>query len=230
VTRGVCAALRGESMEGLGSARIGAIFGDGSVASWIAPFPGGWGGATLFPGRRSNTRQRVSILTFRRGGQATGGSVRSPVHRCEPGRGGPDRTLRTIRTKHAPAGPSCRPRGNTIKRATDEDDEDTVRGRDIGGPRAALGRLHAGRAGLPGGDGDGSRRYCGGGDGGKRPGGRGLGDRRDEDLPTRFARIVVTDDQGRYVLPDLPPRPTTSGSGATGWSTRRTSGRRPERR
>ena len=24
------------------------------------------------------------------------------------------------------------------------------------------------------------------------------------DLPTRFARMVVTDDQGRYVLPDLP--------------------------
>src|SRR6266508_3424535 len=24
------------------------------------------------------------------------------------------------------------------------------------------------------------------------------------DLPTRFVRIVVTDDQGRYVLPDLP--------------------------
>src|SRR5437867_10425837 len=24
------------------------------------------------------------------------------------------------------------------------------------------------------------------------------------DLPTRFARIVVTDDQGRYVVPDLP--------------------------
>src|ERR1700752_2307025 len=24
------------------------------------------------------------------------------------------------------------------------------------------------------------------------------------DLPTRFARIVVTDEQGRYVVPDLP--------------------------
>src|SRR6266498_5917412 len=24
------------------------------------------------------------------------------------------------------------------------------------------------------------------------------------DLPTKFARIVVTDDQGRYVMPDLP--------------------------
>src|SRR5216110_392169 len=26
-----------------------------------------------------------------------------------------------------------------------------------------------------------------------------------EDLPTRFAKIVVTDDQGRYLVPDLPP-------------------------
>ena len=25
------------------------------------------------------------------------------------------------------------------------------------------------------------------------------------DLPTKFAKIVVTDDQGRYVVPDLPP-------------------------
>src|ERR1700682_5949723 len=25
------------------------------------------------------------------------------------------------------------------------------------------------------------------------------------DTPAKFARIVVTDDQGRYVLPDLPP-------------------------
>src|SRR5215831_8787115 len=25
-----------------------------------------------------------------------------------------------------------------------------------------------------------------------------------KDLPTRFARMVVTDDQGRYVVPDLP--------------------------
>src|SRR5580700_6441214 len=25
-----------------------------------------------------------------------------------------------------------------------------------------------------------------------------------KDLPTRFAKIVVTDDQGRYVLPELP--------------------------
>src|SRR6267154_1085214 len=26
-----------------------------------------------------------------------------------------------------------------------------------------------------------------------------------KDLPTKFAKIVVTDDQGRYVVPDLPP-------------------------
>jgi hypothetical protein len=25
------------------------------------------------------------------------------------------------------------------------------------------------------------------------------------DLPTRFAKIVVTDDRGRYLIPDLPP-------------------------
>ena len=25
------------------------------------------------------------------------------------------------------------------------------------------------------------------------------------DLPTKFARIVVTDDRGRYLMPDLPP-------------------------
>ena len=25
------------------------------------------------------------------------------------------------------------------------------------------------------------------------------------DLPTKFAKIVVTDDQGRYLIPDLPP-------------------------
>src|SRR5512139_2838125 len=26
------------------------------------------------------------------------------------------------------------------------------------------------------------------------------------ELPTKFARIVVTDDSGRYVIPDLPPK------------------------
>ena len=33
---------------------------------------------------------------------------------------------------------------------------------------------------------------------------QGLGDCGNRDLPTRYAKIVVTDDQGRYVLPDLP--------------------------
>ena len=33
---------------------------------------------------------------------------------------------------------------------------------------------------------------------------RRLGDRRDPDLPTPFAKIVVTDDRGRYLVPDLP--------------------------
>ncbi|MGH9147176.1 MAG: carboxypeptidase-like regulatory domain-containing protein, partial [Vicinamibacterales bacterium] len=28
------------------------------------------------------------------------------------------------------------------------------------------------------------------------------------DLPTKYVKIVVTDDQGRYVLPDLPARST----------------------
>ena len=42
------------------------------------------------------------------------------------------------------------------------------------------------------------------------------------DLPTRFARMVVTDDQGRYVIPDLPNgQLTTSGFVGTGWSIRR---------
>ncbi len=26
------------------------------------------------------------------------------------------------------------------------------------------------------------------------------------ELPTKFAKIVVTDDKGRYVIPDLPPK------------------------
>ena len=37
------------------------------------------------------------------------------------------------------------------------------------------------------------------------------------DLPTRFARMVVTDDQGRYVIPDCPKPITTSGCAATDW-------------
>ena len=38
----------------------------------------------------------------------------------------------------------------------------------------------------------------------ERAGGRRLGRRRDDRTPTQFVRIVVTDDQGRYVVPDLP--------------------------
>jgi len=35
------------------------------------------------------------------------------------------------------------------------------------------------------------------------------------DLPTRYIKIVATDDQGRYLIPDLPrARPMTSGSAA----------------
>ena len=38
------------------------------------------------------------------------------------------------------------------------------------------------------------------------------------ELPTKFAKMVVTDDQGRYVIPDLPAmRTTRSGCAATGW-------------
>ena len=37
------------------------------------------------------------------------------------------------------------------------------------------------------------------------------------DLPTKFVRIVVTDDRGRYLVPDLPRRTTMSGFAATGW-------------
>jgi len=41
------------------------------------------------------------------------------------------------------------------------------------------------------------------------------------DLPTKFVRIVVTDDQGRYLIPTCPRPPTTSGCAATVWWTRR---------
>ena len=34
------------------------------------------------------------------------------------------------------------------------------------------------------------------------------------DLPTRFIKIVVTDDQGRFMLPELPKANTTSGFAA----------------
>ena len=37
------------------------------------------------------------------------------------------------------------------------------------------------------------------------------------DLPTKMAKMVVTDDQGRYVLPDLPGQIRRSGCAATGW-------------
>jgi hypothetical protein len=38
------------------------------------------------------------------------------------------------------------------------------------------------------------------------------------ELPTRLIKTVVTNDQGRYLLPTCPKRPTTSGSAATGSS------------
>jgi hypothetical protein len=39
------------------------------------------------------------------------------------------------------------------------------------------------------------------------------------DLPTKFARIVVTDDQGRYLIPDLPSASYSVGCAAMAWST-----------
>jgi hypothetical protein len=39
---------------------------------------------------------------------------------------------------------------------------------------------------------------------GRASGSRRLGDRRDRDLPTRFAKIVVTDERGRFLIPELP--------------------------
>ena len=42
------------------------------------------------------------------------------------------------------------------------------------------------------------------------------------DLPTKFAKMVVTDDRGRYVIPDLPKAPLiTCGRAVTGWWIRR---------
>ena len=35
------------------------------------------------------------------------------------------------------------------------------------------------------------------------------------DTPTRYAKIVVTDDRGRYLIPDLPKAITRSGSAGT---------------
>jgi hypothetical protein len=43
------------------------------------------------------------------------------------------------------------------------------------------------------------------------------------DLGTRFAKIAVTDERGRYVVPDLPRHITRSGCADTGSSTRRKS-------
>ena len=40
------------------------------------------------------------------------------------------------------------------------------------------------------------------------------------ELPTKYTKIVVTEDRGRYVLPALPTPGTTSGCGATAWSIR----------
>ena len=41
------------------------------------------------------------------------------------------------------------------------------------------------------------------------------------DLPTKYAKIVVTDDQGRYLFPICQKPITTSGCAAMGWSIRR---------
>ena len=38
------------------------------------------------------------------------------------------------------------------------------------------------------------------------------------DLGTRFAKMVVTDELGRYVMPDLPKANYASGCAATAWS------------
>ena len=43
------------------------------------------------------------------------------------------------------------------------------------------------------------------------------------DLPTKFAKIVVTDDRGRYLMPDCRRSNTASGCAATAWSIRRRS-------
>ena len=49
------------------------------------------------------------------------------------------------------------------------------------------------------------------------------------DLPTKFAKIVVTDDQGATSFLICPRRTTASGCAATGSSTRRRSAPRPAR-
>jgi hypothetical protein len=47
------------------------------------------------------------------------------------------------------------------------------------------------------------------------------------DLPTKFAKMVVTDDQGRYLIPELPNAKTSCGCVATVLSTRRRLTERP---
>jgi hypothetical protein len=44
------------------------------------------------------------------------------------------------------------------------------------------------------------------------------------DTPTRLIKSVVTDDQGRYLVPDLPKGNTTSGSAVTDSSTAESEG------
>jgi len=46
-----------------------------------------------------------------------------------------------------------------------------------------------------------------------------------KDLGTGYRKIVVTDDQGRYLLPDLPKANYTCGYAATDWWIRRRSDR-----
>jgi hypothetical protein len=41
------------------------------------------------------------------------------------------------------------------------------------------------------------------------------------ELPTKFVKIVVTDDQGRYVVPELPKANYNVWFAATGWWIRR---------
>ena len=60
-------------------------------------------------------------------------------------------------------------------------------------------------------------------------GGGCLGDRGDTDLPTKMHQDVVTDDRGRYVIPDLPKANYTSACAATDWSTERGLNGAPER-
>jgi hypothetical protein len=49
------------------------------------------------------------------------------------------------------------------------------------------------------------------------------------DLQVRYIKSVVTDDRGRFVVPDLPKRTTPSGRAATDWWTVRKSRRHQAR-